>query len=73
MKKFSTAAVIITIVLLTFIFSQCNENESKTGTTQDQRDTAVIAKNYGGFESQVKWGEHLVILGGCNDCHTPKK
>jgi mono/diheme cytochrome c family protein len=28
---------------------------------------------YGGFESQVKWGEHLVKIGGCNDCHTPKK
>ena len=26
---------------------------------------------YHGFESQVKWGEHLVLIGGCNDCHTP--
>jgi hypothetical protein len=33
----------------------------------------MTEKNYGGFESQVKWEEHLVILGGCNDCHTPKK
>lgn len=29
--------------------------------------------DFGGFESQVKWGEHLVTIGGCNDCHTPKK
>jgi mono/diheme cytochrome c family protein len=28
---------------------------------------------YGGFESQVAWGKHLVTIGGCNDCHTPKK
>ena len=34
--------------------------------------TAVTpAANYGGFESQVKWGEHLVTICGCNDCHTP--
>ena len=27
----------------------------------------------GGFESQAKYGEHLVTICGCNDCHTPKK
>ena len=49
-----------------FIFSQCSENSStKKETDQKQK--------FGGFESQVKWGEHLVLLGGCNDCHTPKK
>lgn len=49
-----------------FIFSQCSENNStKKETDQKQK--------FGGFESQVKWGEHLVLLGGCNDCHTPKK
>jgi hypothetical protein len=30
-------------------------------------------KDYGGFGNQIKWGEHLVIIGGCNDCHTPKR
>lgn len=25
------------------------------------------------FENQVKYGEHLVTVGGCGDCHTPKK
>ncbi|MCJ8164170.1 diheme cytochrome c-553 [Pontibacter sp. E15-1] len=27
----------------------------------------------GGFESQIKYGEHLVFIAGCHDCHTPKK
>jgi hypothetical protein len=27
---------------------------------------------YGGFESQEKWGEHLVQVSLCHDCHTPK-
>ncbi len=34
---------------------------------------AVVKPNYGGYESQEQWGEHLVTIAGCNDCHTPKK
>jgi Cytochrome c len=34
---------------------------------------AVEKPNFAGYESQVKWGEHLVLIGGCTDCHTPKK
>lgn len=26
----------------------------------------------GGYASAEKWGEHLVIISGCGDCHTPK-
>jgi hypothetical protein len=36
-------------------------------------DTSSAKARYNGFESQVKWGEHLVTIGGCDDCHTPKK
>ena len=32
-----------------------------------------VKDQFRGFESQIAWGEHLVIVGGCNDCHTPKK
>jgi len=49
-----------------FIFSQCSEN------TATKKEPEMKTK-FGGFESQVKWGEHLVLLGGCSDCHTPKK
>jgi hypothetical protein len=45
-----------------FLFSQC----SQQGADKQK-------SNFGGFESQVKWGEHLVTIAGCNDCHTPKK
>lgn len=37
-----------------------------------QEDAGSPKARYNGFESQVKWGEHLVLIGGCNDCHTPK-
>jgi hypothetical protein len=60
---------VIYLSLLTvsvFLFSQCS--------TKQDLDLKTIQKiNYGGFENQVKWGEHLVQIGACNDCHTPKK
>lgn len=51
-----------------FIFYQCAEK--KPAETEVQ---ATPVANYGGFESQIAWGEHIVTIGGCNDCHTPKK
>ena len=52
-------------------FTGCSENKpSEPGGTS----TAAVEKsNFGGYETQVKLGEHLVTIGGCNDCHTPKK
>lgn len=48
----------------------CNEASESSGT-----ETAAPAAtaSYGGYETIEKYGEHLVIIGGCNDCHTPKK
>ncbi len=48
-----------------FCFSKCAQEE----TTVSKND---ICEN-GGYESQAKWGEHLILSGGCGDCHTPKK
>lgn len=48
--------------LFVLVFSQCN-NDPKT----------ITASSFGGYDSQVKWGEHLISVGGCGDCHTPKK
>ena len=71
MKKLS-AIIVIAIVCGAFFLSQCSEN--KTGENNNQKDTILVgSKNNGGFESQVKWGEHLVMSIGCGDCHTPKK
>lgn len=48
--------------LLALVFSHCNNDQKTTATN-----------TYGGYESQAKWGEHLITVGGCGDCHTPKK
>ena len=70
MKKLS-AAIIIVLVPAIFLFSKCSEN--KSNGTENKKDTALVANVNGGYESQVKYGEHLVPIAGCNDCHTPKK
>ena len=48
----------------------CSDNKPAETTTPS---AAAEKPMYGGYENQVKWGEHLVAIGGCNDCHTPKK
>lgn len=56
---------------LSVIFTACNQ-ESAANTASETAESKPVAA-FGGYESQVKWGEHLVLIGGCNDCHTPKK
>jgi len=67
---------IVALVASVFLFSQCGDNksESKDNKSADSTKTKEAPKvNYGGFETQIQWGEHLVLICGCNDCHTPKK
>lgn len=72
------------IAMTSFLFfAACNQqagdqNTANTDTTvstntnQQGYDSSGNGQ-YGGFKSQVAWGGHLVTIGGCNDCHTPKK
>ena len=72
MKNLSPAIITISLAGTIFLFSKCGENKSGSGS--DAKDSAKVSHNeYGGYESQVKYGEHLVRIAGCNDCHTPKK
>jgi hypothetical protein len=50
-----------------FLLTQCSNEKG-----ENTNEIKPVAQ-YGGFDSQVKWGERLVFVGGCNDCHTPKK
>ncbi len=71
MKKVSSGIIFILVPVI-FIFSRCNQPQSD-GNSNKKDSTQVASMANGGFESQVKWGAHLVTIGGCNDCHTPKK
>ncbi|MEO6136003.1 MAG: diheme cytochrome c-553 [Ginsengibacter sp.] len=73
MKKISMVALIILMSFI-IIFSRCNQGQTnKTEVAEDSMQTQSALASYGGYESQAEWGKHLVTIGGCNDCHTPKK
>lgn len=55
------------------LFTQCNKKTDSSQMTASASASPAINADFNGYESQVAWGEHLVIITGCNDCHTPKK
>lgn len=66
MKRITITAIIL--VAVSVITTQCTD--AKKEETSEVKPTVA---QFGGFDSQVKWGERLVFIGGCHDCHTPKK
>ncbi len=73
MKKISMVFIIMImgIILFSSGCGQAQGDNAEPGNDTAQAQAAPPA--YGGFESQVAWGKHLVAIGGCHDCHTPKK
>ena len=53
-------------------FISCSENKPEI-KEEVVKAVAEVKPDFYGYESQVKLGEHLVTVMGCNDCHTPKK
>jgi hypothetical protein len=68
MKKLTFLIIVCASCML--IFSKCADKGTAQETTSQD---SVKTDDFYGFGSQVKMGEHLVHICGCNDCHTPKK
>jgi len=68
MKNYSPGICFVCILSI-LVVSQCAQKSSENQTALNESSKP----DFGGYESQEKWGEHLVIISGCNDCHTPKK
>lgn len=68
MRK-SYLSLITGLVFISFSFSKCANNEQSPA---GESATASTQNKFGGYETKEKWGEHLVTIAGCNDCHTPK-
>ncbi|HSF56188.1 MAG TPA: hypothetical protein VLA71_20700 [Algoriphagus sp.] len=66
-----TPIVLLLTGLSVALFCQCSEKKAEISASSEEA-TPDPSTMYHGFESQVAWGEHLVLIGGCNDCHTPK-
>jgi hypothetical protein len=52
---------------MSVVWIACDQQAKEENASNEQPD-----KNYGGFASQEKWGEHLVTVSACHDCHSPK-
>jgi len=61
------------LALTLISFYGCSGNKPADPTSVTAAETTVEKPNFGGYETQAQWGEHLVKIGGCHDCHTPKK
>lgn len=70
MKHFPTSANFLLLVSV-FFLANCTDKGSEQKLIQSE--VPVKAAAFGGFESQIAYGEHLVLIAGCHDCHTPKK
>lgn len=72
MKNQLTIITVFVFSIGFLMLSQCTEKKG----TSNQMDAHVKppgVSNFNGFGSQIEYGEHLVTITGCNDCHTPKK
>ncbi len=76
MKKLAfTLSIILFAIVIVYSLTlkpSSDYNMLQAGLNPIDQETAKQTQN-GGFESQIKYGEHLVLIGGCHDCHTPKK
>lgn len=69
MRKLSLS-LIMGLLFIAISFIKCADNNQ----SQPAGESAAGAEKdkFGGYETKEKWGEHLVTIAGCNDCHTPK-
>lgn len=60
----------VLVCIICCLFYRCTNNADTTATNDSATSTINM---YAGYTSQAEWGRHLVAIGGCGDCHTPKK
>ena len=70
MRHYPTSANFF-LLISTFLLLSCTDKGSEQKVIQSEVPLTTTA--YGEFESQIAYGEHLVLIGLCHDCHTPKK
>jgi mono/diheme cytochrome c family protein len=71
MKKIPV--ILLLLVPAIFLLSKCNTPANKQEDTSADEKPAVAAASYGGYNSPEEWGHHIVTVGDCGNCHTPKK
>lgn len=65
--KQKSIQVAFLLLLAGLVLSQCQNNN------RVKEASPTTSPGYGGYESAIQWGEHLVTVAACHDCHSPKK
>ena len=65
-----TRIITAALFVVAIIIYSCNNNTTPALTAVEKDSTKNM---YGDFATQVELGKHLAVIGGCADCHTPKK
>lgn len=68
MKKLTSTSFLFAIVVSLSLSNCSTEIEKKTEPIAEVRN-----EMYGEYATAELYGEHLVTICGCNDCHTPKR
>ncbi|HNQ13173.1 MAG TPA: c-type cytochrome [Bacteroidia bacterium] len=66
MKKISLTLGMVVFGLM--VACQQPENKEEPSAQNEQKESWQLL----GYESKAAYGEHLVLIGGCDDCHSPK-
>ena len=63
----------LSVFCLTWCLLSCEKQNASKEVAPATVNENIETSNYGSFNSQIEWGEHLVFIADCNECHTPKK
>lgn len=75
MKKLIFIAYFLLIAGV-WLFTKCSDAPVSTDIEKASIAAPLAVADqpkYGEFDTQEQLGEHLVLIAGCHDCHTPKK
>jgi hypothetical protein len=68
MKKLAASSMLLATFIAFSLMNCSTKTEKKTEPVAETKK-----ESFGGFATAELYGEHLVTICGCNDCHTPKK
>lgn len=70
--KAKAILLLLSAALFVFVLFSCEGNASPTPKIA-RTSVDSTSSQYEGYPNQIAYGHHLVMIAGCNDCHTPKK
>lgn len=71
--KMLSILIILALVPCIFLLSKCNTGNNQKENNFNKDTTSEASGTYGGYRTPEEWGQHIVAITDCGNCHTPKK